>query len=284
MLNGNSFEMVPDSGKVVVLEARITLLDALIAMSENDLFSAAVWHANKHKFVGLMSPLQLLDVMVHSRAQLLRDDDRARPAAAAFNVTPVLRNALRAAVHADGVPRLPSVPEVSADVPDVAISQALSECTIERWLDTLAPLRVAPAPAAPAPPTIGSPLLQRRAAKRGLWYLDPDDTLWEAARALLASTDSKLPLVERESHSTLCIVTLSRLLTSLYRGLTPLPPLLMRSIELLGVGSFVAIDDKEQPCGHVSVILVLSFLHTSLALSILHCEFRLLLTKTTIKP
>eukprot|EP01108_Squamamoeba_japonica_P005660 TRINITY_DN4554_c0_g1_i2.p3 TRINITY_DN4554_c0_g1~~TRINITY_DN4554_c0_g1_i2.p3 ORF type:complete len:201 (-),score=147.81 TRINITY_DN4554_c0_g1_i2:3-605(-) len=58
-------------------------------------------------------------------------------------------------------------------------------------------------------------------------------------------------MVERESHSVLCIVTLSRLLTSLQRGLAPLPPLLTRPISLLGVGAYKQ-QSSDRPRGYVS--------------------------------
>jgi CBS domain-containing protein len=108
-----------------------------------------------------------------------------------------------------------------------------------------------PTPAAPLPSAIGSPLLAKRAAKRGLCFIDPDDTLWDACRALLGALDSKLPLVDRDTQSVLCIVTMSRLLGCLFNGLRPLPTLMTRSIDMLGVGSFINLQ-ADRPRGHVS--------------------------------
>jgi CBS domain-containing protein len=285
------FEMVPNSGKVVVLEAQISLLDALSAMSENELFSATCWDAEKHDFIGLMSPLQLLNSVVHFRnelppppshhdydassalaAQLAtaakpypsslskfstsfgEDDldlDDATPTTPACGSITGSGGAAAAAAAASGLLAPPLPPSVR-DVADADLSLALRNCTVGSWLSALSPLRVnVPTPAAPLPSSIGSPLLARRAATRGLCFIDPNDTLWDACRALLGALDSKLPLIDRDTQSVLCIVTLSRLLACLYNGLRPLPPLLSRSIDLLGVGAFVH-SHAGAPRGHVS--------------------------------
>lgn len=271
------FEMVPNSGKVVILESQISLLDALSAMSENELFSATVWDATKRDFVGLMSPLQLLLTVVHYRNELLPPPKSSNTPQRDYNAS----NAIVAAAAAkpqsslsifsssaddgdtgttmDGVLNTTSsgaaaavVDESHDDVSDVDISAALRNCTVGHWLCELSPLRVnVPTPAAPLPSAIGSPLLAKRAAKRGLCFIDPEDTLWDACRALLGALDSKLPLVDRDTQSVLCIVTMSRLLGCLFNGLRPLPTLMTRSIDMLGVGSFINLQ-ADRPRGHVS--------------------------------
>jgi CBS domain-containing protein len=282
------FEMVPNSGKVVVLEAQISLLDALSAMSENELFSATCWDAEKHDFIGLMSPLQLLNSVVHFRRELppppsLHDYDASSALAAQLaaakshpsslskfstsfddaddididdddnnnNDGAVGRTSAAAKAATSGL-MAPPLPAPVRDVADADLSHALRNCTVGSWLSALSPLRVnLPTPAAPLPSAIGSPLLARRAATRGLCFIDPNDTLWDACRALLGALDSKLPLIDRDTQSVLCIVTLSRLLACLYNGLRPLPPLMSRSIDLLGVGAFVQ-NHAGAPRGHVS--------------------------------
>jgi hypothetical protein len=271
------FEMVPNSGKVVVLESQISLLDALSAMSENELFSATVWDATKRDFVGLMSPLQLLLTVVHYRNELLPAghaapdyDYNASNALASLVANAVAakpqsslsmfsssaddadNNLLTSSVGGVVAPAIAAQPPALDDVSNVDISTALGHCTVGRWLCELSPLRVnVPTPAAPLPSAIGSPLLAKRAAKRGLCFIDPEDTLWDACRALLGALDSKLPLVDRDTQSVLCIVTMSRLLACLYNGLRPLPTLLTRSIDMLGVGSFIN-QPADRPRGHVS--------------------------------
>jgi CBS domain-containing protein len=273
------FEMVPNSGKVVVLESQISLLDALSAMSENELFSATVWDATKRDFVGLMSPLQLLLAVVHYRNELLPHAAPDYDYNASNALTSLVASAAAAAKphsslsmfsssaddgdntltsSAGGVvaPAIAAQPPTLDDVSNVDISTALGRCTVGSWLCELSPLRVnVPTPAAPLPSAIGSPLLAKRAAKRGLCFIDPDDTLWDACRALLGALDSKLPLVDRDTQSVLCIVTMSRLLACLFNGLRPLPSLLTRSIDMLGVGSFIN-QQADRPRGHVSPRLV----------------------------
>jgi hypothetical protein len=87
----------------------------------------------------------------------------------------------------------------------------------------------------------------------GLRVLVCTSTPYACVRA--GAPDQKLPLLERvESSSALCVVTMSRLLGSLHRGLAaPPPPIFAHTIEQLGVGLFAGgATTPLKPPPHVS--------------------------------
>jgi hypothetical protein len=235
-------------------------------MSENELFSATVWDATKRDFVGLMSPLQLLLTVVHYRNELLPAGHAAPDYD--YNASNALASLVANAVAAKPQSSL-SMFSSSADDADTqfAHQQRRWRCGARnrrtaagarrrqrcRHLDSAAATVQSVAGSVSSRRCVSTcrrrlRRCRRRSARRcspsappsvASASSIPNDTLWDACRALLGALDSKLPLVDRDTQSVLCIVTMSRLLACLYNGLRPLPTLLTRSIDMLGVGSFI---------------------------------------------
>jgi len=60
-----AYELIPHSGKVVVLDSQLGVLSAFHGLLENNINCAPVWNSQKHKYVGMLSVTDFIDILQH---------------------------------------------------------------------------------------------------------------------------------------------------------------------------------------------------------------------------
>lgn len=82
-----SFDLVPESGKLVVLDVALSVQCAFQALRENGIKSAPLWDSEERQFVGMISVSDFVEILVRCYSDAMRGELQS-PAAAATPVVP----------------------------------------------------------------------------------------------------------------------------------------------------------------------------------------------------
>jgi 5'-AMP-activated protein kinase, regulatory gamma subunit len=115
------YELMPPSGKIVVLDNGLTVKSALRAMRENGMSAAPLWDGEKHDYVGMLAVTDWMDMLRHfyseHRAATLSseaaDESRSMPSMLELEASSLKQ--CRELIAGERMPKLMSVdPESSA--------------------------------------------------------------------------------------------------------------------------------------------------------------------------
>jgi 5'-AMP-activated protein kinase regulatory gamma subunit len=107
--------VIPESGKIVIIDTRISIKNAFFALMENEIRCAPLWDSHKKQFVGMITMTNFINLLCHlhsrsDKAAILKEledrqisvfaeigGDRAAPVSALITTTPedTLLNAAR---------------------------------------------------------------------------------------------------------------------------------------------------------------------------------------------
>ncbi|KAH7829567.1 putative cystathionine-beta-synthase domain-containing protein [Monocercomonoides exilis] len=65
LMSRTAFELVPDSGKVIVIDFNLTINRAFLVLHENGVTSAPLWDVEKGNFVGMVTVSDFIDMFVY---------------------------------------------------------------------------------------------------------------------------------------------------------------------------------------------------------------------------
>src|SRR3989338_1659424 len=59
------YDVMPQSGKIVVIDSGLTVKSALRAMAENNIVAAPLWNAEEHDYSGVLTVTDWIDILRH---------------------------------------------------------------------------------------------------------------------------------------------------------------------------------------------------------------------------
>ena len=70
-----AYELIPHSGKVVVLDNQLGVLSAFHGLLENSINCAPVWNSLKRKYVGMLSVTDFIDILRHMHSKCKKEKE-----------------------------------------------------------------------------------------------------------------------------------------------------------------------------------------------------------------
>lgn len=199
-----AYDLLPESGKVVVVDVGLTVNNAFQALQENAITSAPLWDSQRQEYVGMLTVTDFVEIILDFHGRFTREEF----ARAMENTT--LREwrkqrreklLLQQQQYAAATAAAAAAAAAGPGAPAVAVG--------------------------PPPPPARPPLI----------FVHPEASLFDAARVLLQHRIHRGPVLDTNSNTVLHIITHARILRFLVSKWRRDQPILNRTLAELSIGT-----------------------------------------------